>query len=121
MRVGGRDTVLAGPSRGDEARFIVDGLHAFWPDIVVQRASSYELTEGPDDPSIEGMTEFFVYPSEAAFEAWRYWRDGAEPAPMVHVIVGDKTVTYVTGGDNPRLEVWMRAIFSNLERHRREE
>jgi hypothetical protein len=118
VRVGGHDVVLEGLRRGDEARIVVNELRVLWPNVVVQHASSYEPSPSPDDPSIDTMTEFFAFPGMAAFELWRNWRDGPEPASMVHVLVGDKTLTYVMGGSDLRLNEQMSRIFSDVQQMR---
>lgn len=92
MTPGGDDLVLQGRTTSD-LRLLQPLFRAHWPHAV------FELDE------IGGVDELFVYETLDGLLAWK--KDGATPEnetahPMVNVILGEKSVTFVVHGrDTP--------------------
>jgi hypothetical protein len=94
--IGGHDMVLDGAGPADEGVFLVSELRRVWPELVVQNAEAEEAVS-PDAPSIERMTEFFVYRSRGDFDSWTaHGATEANADTMIHVILGEVSTTLVT-------------------------
>ena len=95
--IGGRDIVLSGPTRPDEAERIIRTLRPIWPNLVVQDATADEPYDHDElERAGPQLREFLVYRDTSAFSSWA--EHGATPDntdALLHVILEPNAITLV--------------------------
>jgi hypothetical protein len=116
--IGGEDIVI---ERGNADRSllfeaIAQATSESWPALIVQDAATGDTYASIRDVPFGALSEMILYRDASSEEAWR--TDGATEEnyeTMIHVLVGDNSVTVVVGENRGEISMIVERLMSVVD------